>query len=287
MPRTVTVSADLGFEVTLPGATRPVRGHLRGSAPDLELWIDDPAAFAGRGDRKLVRAAATAIAGRGMRVTVTSPAGRLVTLGAARASWLQRHLTGSAHIVLARPGALAVVWRNRGRRPALPGQRLAPPTTPYPLAPTFLRRRRRAPTTTHAGWGSGEPRLVAAPHDPPWPGERRRVVPLGPAVTTVGSDPGCDVVLAGLAARHAEIRHNRADEFVLVPTDRTAECRVNGEPVTGQVLRTGSRVELGEWTFSFVRDEYADHGRPYGGRAGGEFSHQRTQPPRPTSGSAS
>ncbi len=31
---------------------------------------------------------------------------------------------------------------------------------------------------------------------------------------------------------------------------------------------------------SFFREEYADHGRPYGGRIGGELGHQRTQPSR-------
>jgi hypothetical protein len=31
---------------------------------------------------------------------------------------------------------------------------------------------------------------------------------------------------------------------------------------------------------SFYREEYADHGRPYGGRLGGEIGHQRQQPPR-------
>ena len=31
---------------------------------------------------------------------------------------------------------------------------------------------------------------------------------------------------------------------------------------------------------SFYREEYADHGRPYGGRAGGEIGHQRPQPAR-------
>ena len=31
---------------------------------------------------------------------------------------------------------------------------------------------------------------------------------------------------------------------------------------------------------SFYREEYADHGRPYGGRIGGEIGHQRPQPAR-------
>jgi hypothetical protein len=32
---------------------------------------------------------------------------------------------------------------------------------------------------------------------------------------------------------------------------------------------------------TFFREEFADHGRPYGGRVGGEIGHQRPQPERP------
>jgi len=38
---------------------------------------------------------------------------------------------------------------------------------------------------------------------------------------------------------------------------------------------------MGEWRFTFARDEYADHGRPFGGREGGELADQPVQPPRP------
>jgi hypothetical protein len=38
---------------------------------------------------------------------------------------------------------------------------------------------------------------------------------------------------------------------------------------------------MGPWTFVYARDEYADHGRPYGGREGGEGTHQPRQPERP------
>ena len=58
------------------------------------------------------------------------------------------------------------------------------------------------------------------------------------------------------------------------------ETRVNGAPVDGALLRTGTGVSLGRWYVSFFREEYADHGRPYGGRVGGEFAHQRSQPSR-------
>ncbi|MFY9679907.1 MAG: FHA domain-containing protein, partial [Glutamicibacter protophormiae] len=43
------------------------------------------------------------------------------------------------------------------------------------------------------------------------------------------------------------------------------------------VLRSGARIELGGWRLVFYREEYADHGRPYGGRNGGELAYQRPQ----------
>ena len=46
------------------------------------------------------------------------------------------------------------------------------------------------------------------------------------------------------------------------------------------LLRTGARIELGPWTLLYAREEHADHGRPYGGRIGGELGHQRPQPRR-------
>ena len=60
------------------------------------------------------------------------------------------------------------------------------------------------------------------------------------------------------------------------------ESRVDGARVQDKVLRTGDRLQVGEVCFSFFREESADHGRPYGGRQGGEFSEQREQPPRPS-----
>ena len=100
-------------------------------------------------------------------------------------------------------------------------------------------------------------------------------------MSTIGSDRGCDIVLPDLAPRHAVVRHDDADEYVL--ESRGPETRVHGAVVDRPaILRTGARVDVGPHSLSFFREEYADHGRPYGGREGGELGHQRSQPPRPS-----
>lgn len=117
-----------------------------------------------------------------------------------------------------------------------------------------------------------------APRAHPGPGDRQQVFALRGDVTTIGSDVDCDIRLSGLEPVHAEIRHDADDEFVLVRVGRPGSTRVHGAPVDTARLRTGSRVDVGGWTMSFYRDEFADHGRPYGGRIGGELGHQRSQP---------
>jgi hypothetical protein len=162
----------------------------------------------------------------------------------------------------------------------LPVAELAPPPTLFPIAPTMARRPRQPVTTTHARPGDGNPRMIMAPRRYPKPGDRQPVFALHKDVTTIGSGPGCDIRLPRLEALHAEIRHDDEDEYVLVRLGSSDGTRVNGAPVDSAVLRTASRVQLGEWTMSFFREEFADHGRPYGGRIGGELGHQRSQPSR-------
>lgn len=31
------------------------------------------------------------------------------------------------------------------------------------------------------------------------------------------------------------------------------------------VLRTGARIQMGKWCLAYFREEFADHGRPFGG----------------------
>ena len=282
----ILVEADLGFSVALPG-DRSVNGRLTGSGTALTVAVDDPDAFSGRGDAAAVRLVADALAESGLSLTVVAPSGPLVTLGAPRPPWWQRRVTGSRHI---RVEGVAALWSlARGRvwvrstARALPSGELRPPGTLWPLAPTLLRRR-RAVTTTHDPDRGGAPRLVVAPSEHPGPDERRQVFALRARVTTLGSDPRCDVVLANLEPLHAEVHHDERDEFVLLRRGSAGATRVDGGPVDRARLRTGSRVQLGEVTLSFYREEYADHGRPYGGRVGGELGHQRPQPDRPESG---
>jgi hypothetical protein len=213
-------------------------------------------------------------------VTVVGPSGPLVTLGSCRASWLQRRLTRSRHIRIERGAGLWSLARGRAQSrevSAFPPADLAPPATVWPPAPTFLRRR-RAVTTTHDPDRGGNPRLVTAPSPHPGPDDRPAVFRLRRDVTTIGSAPDSDIRLPGLAGRHAEVHHDEDDELVLIALEGTA--LVHGARVQRALLRNATRIQLGGTTLIFAREEYADHGRPYGGRIGGELGHQRTQPPR-------
>lgn len=126
------------------------------------------------------------------------------------------------------------------------------------------------PTTTHAAWGTGHPRLLVA-------GEYHRFIHLIDCeLTRVGSADTSDLVLPTTDPIHAKITHDQEDEYVL-------EMIGEGDTSHGRdaTLRTGAQFTAGPWRLVFARDEYADHGRPYGGRNGGEFAHQRRQVPRP------
>jgi hypothetical protein len=138
---------------------------------------------------------------------------------------------------------------------------------------------RYIPTTTHAEWGSGNPRLIVS-------GADRFEFPLDADLTIVGSGDRADLRVAGAAPVHAEIRHDDRDEYLLLQyaeaeTNTTPEPRKSLDGAEAIVLRSGAQFRIGEWRFTFERDEYADHGRPYGGREGGELEDQPVQPPRP------
>ncbi|QDZ15154.1 FHA domain-containing protein [Humibacter ginsenosidimutans] len=132
-------------------------------------------------------------------------------------------------------------------------------------------------TTTHAAWGAGNPRLLVSRDD------QRFVFDIEGDETRIGSAADNELRLEDLDVLHARIQHDDRDEYVLTllgsgESELPAESSDRGEPT---VLRTGARFMLGPWTVVYQRDEYADHGRPYGGREGGEGDVQYTQPPRP------
>ena len=281
MTPSLDLRADLRFSGDVPGFGR-VSGDLTGSGRELVLRVSNPVFFAGRGDAARVRHVAAALAGLGVRVSVITGGHRLLELGATRGGWLQRRLTGSPYLrVVGLRGAVAGLrGRSRAADGVLPGRELLPPPTLVPIAPT-LRRLPPAPvTTTHDPRRGGNPRLVLAVNQESRPEDGRVVFPLRGERTTFGADGGCDVRLAGLPAQQAVVVHDEDDELVLVDLAHAGSTRVDGVPVQRKILRSGNRVELGDWTFVYWRAEYADHGRPYGGRIGGELGHQRPQPGR-------
>jgi hypothetical protein len=102
----------------------------------------------------------------------------------------------------------------------------------------------------------------------------------------IGGGEDCELRLADLQPLHAEIEHDDHDEYVLTllgpASERSGSAtgEVAGQ-ASGMVLRSGAQFVLGPWRFVYERAEYADHGRPFGGREGGEGTDQLSQPARP------
>jgi hypothetical protein len=79
-------------------------------------------------------------------------------------------------------------------------------------------------------------------------------------------------MLLGLDAEHARIVHDERDEYVLYVTGRQPDAGppvLIDRPAPGRILRTGALITLGPWRLVFFREEFADHGRTFGGRVGG------------------
>lgn len=281
-------------------------GTITANGLDIKVYSSKPELFVQSRTIRLkdLRVLATALAERGLTVSVSGPDGVIVQLGAVQASVTQRVLTGSAHIGLGSRKALTPLLRRRSTGfsnvPAALLRRrstgfsnaaaaLLPPTTPWPLVPTFDRLIRRKITTTHYSFGAGRPRLFFIVGSETWNGQMPREVELLPGITTIGSSPSADLQLPGLDPFHAQIHHESDDEYVLYSL---GEVRGGSLPLPdayagGRVLRTGARMEMGQWRIGFFREEYADHGRPHGGRRGGEMGRQKPQPGRHSAGQAS
>ncbi len=273
------VSADLEFSLTPANpADPPVEGHLRGDGTRLELAVSNPQSLADLRGRRWVADFADQLARDGVAISVVAEGTELMVLGARRNSWFQRRLTGSRHIKVRklRRFARLAARGGLGGSSVFPNGELAPPPTPMPPAPTLLRKRWDV-TTTHDPTGGGRPRLVVPPGELPW--QKSREFHLRQTVTTIGSHPDSDICLEGIEPHLAEVRRNADDEYVYHQVSRVEGSRINGERVREKILRTGSRVEFGSWTLVYSREEYADHGRPYGGRVGGEAGYQRPQKP--------
>jgi hypothetical protein len=132
-------------------------------------------------------------------------------------------------------------------------------------------------TTTHDPHGGGDPSLIFTLGGFTQTDEDQRVFHLLPGVTRIGSAADADLQLSGIEPHHAEIRRDADDEYHFVQLIEGAPSSVDGRPMGTAVLRTGCRVEVGDWTMSYYREEFADHGRPYGGRVGGNNGYQRPQ----------
>lgn len=289
MARALHLEADLTLSVdTGPAGDDPGRrlsGRLTGNGRTLTLSLtglgDVPLGAPARAVADPVRDLARFLADDGITLVVAAEDRPVVSLGQVKQSFGERAVLRSAHIHVHDPRAALRMLRSRGDSggPAL--TRLVPPTTPLPLAPTLTPPRRRRVTTTHDPLGGGTPRLVYYLL-PPEDGGQRQVLLLRRGTTRIGSAEQDDLRLPDLSPGHVEIRRNPStDEYEVVPVPGVLTT-VGGSEVTSPVLlRTGAVIRTLGRSFTYVRDEYADHGRPYGGREGGEFARQRPQPPRP------
>ncbi|WP_241980191.1 FHA domain-containing protein [Cryobacterium glaciale] len=270
------------------GATDTMQGTITADGTDVTIYTSNPEMFVqGRAlNLEPLRALAAELAARKLTVSITGPVGLIARLGDVQASVTQRLVTRSPHIVLGSRNALGPLVQARLRGQArMPVAIPLPPTTVFPLAPTFDRRSRRTVTTTHYTPGSGRPRLIFVVGSQNWNGQMPREFNLLSGTTTIGSSPEADLQLPGLKPLHAEIRHDDNDEYRLFAIGEVAGSSRptdDGRSIgNGQILRTGSRLEMGPWRMGYFREEFADHGRPFGGRVGGELAVQKPQPPRP------
>ena len=268
--------ADINLDFSLQEASgEETRGSVKASGREVVVALDridvlQSQRLPSLGD---LRPLAKTLSDQGLTVVVDGPDGRIISLGAVEAPASQRVITRSPHIKLGKLGVLAPMLK-RGRRSPAPGLSLLPPGTLFPLLPTVKRRIPRSVTTTHYTRGGGRPRLIFVQDSKSWNGQVPREFSLSAERVRIGSDDSVDLQLPGLDGVHAEIVHNDRDEYVLV---RHGKVTGSFGPDSTSVLRTGSRLQMGQWCLAFFREEFADHGRPFGGRSGGEFAYQRPQ----------
>ncbi|SMX93366.1 MULTISPECIES: FHA domain-containing protein [Brevibacterium] len=278
----ITVDAELSISLDEEAGDLPFDINVTGAGSTLTVHISDPTRLPA-GDRSRLQDLATfagSLADEGARVQVVGPDGLIIEFGAVNAGMIGRIFSGSSHIRLGSPEVRRALGLRSSKKATLP----IPPIAPMlrPLLPMIRRGSHSPVTTTHYARGAGRPRLIFTREADVWDGSPPGIFELTSDVILLGSAPSCDLVLPGLAEVHAEIRHDDDDEYVVFPREPIGGGAQDPalEATAGRVLRTGARLTIGKWRLAFFREEYADHGRPYGGRQGGELSQQRRQPPR-------
>jgi hypothetical protein len=283
MTSALRIQADLNFSSTLADGTTETRGSVTADGRVIHVFVSEPVGSA-QPSSTVVRTAAASLARRGLALVLHGPNGVVLALGSVKTPTWQRLLTRSPHVQLvnlreARRALVRTGLRGRRRASASP---LTAPATPFPFFPTVSALGPRPVTTTHDPRGGGMPRLIFAWSAWPREGEVRRVAYLQSPRTTIGSASTCDIQIDGLQALHAVVDRTVDDEYVLTHVAPRGTSLIAGLPAKGSLLRTGAAIALDETRLTYFREEYADHGRPYGGRIGGELGHQRPQPtPRP------
>lgn len=280
----ITIDADLTVALLGTDDEPPFSVKITGQGRRVNVFISDPERLPiiRRAQLHEVDALARQLAAQGLTVRIEGPQGPMIEVGDVRRSMLARLVTGSSHMRLGSLSALNSVRHIQSTRSLPP----IPPVARvlFPLAPTFQRGRpRRVITTTHYAWGAGHPRLIFTVDAEQWDGVAPKVFDLTSDRITIGSSSTCDLVLPDLESMHAEIRHEPGDEYVLYAKGAVGGGAYReriGDEEQGRVLRTGALITMGRWRLAFFREEYADHGRPYGGRQGGEYAYQRPQPSR-------
>lgn len=284
MAKVLHLATDLTVDIDVPAADGNPAAHVHavvtGSGNRVHIHSDDILSLVGQPSRAAVRQMAEQLARLGLVVEISGPDGLIVSLGAVHPSMLHRLVTLSPYMRLGSWSRAAAAARAR-LRPSSRSTRLRapglPPGTPWPPFPSLARQPHVA-STTHDPGGGGNPRLYLSDTSDPdaaWP---VGVYHLSPAGIRIGSGEDVDLRLAGVDELQAEIIRTDDDEYVLIARSTRLLSTVGGLQLPRQILRTGARIQLGTWRMSYVRDEFADHGRPYGGRIGGELGHQRTQP---------
>ncbi|WP_146339721.1 FHA domain-containing protein [Nesterenkonia sp. NBAIMH1] len=277
----VRLDIDMTFSWSEPetnGRTpAPLEGSITASGKHITVTLtsEGPVLQRSRALTEAVRTLAEGLAGQGMTLSLVVPQGKVLTIGDVSARLPQRILSRSKWVRYESLRTLSRMTKPSADDDSA-GAAFLPPPTPWPLVPTVNRRIRRRVTTTHSAPGSGRPRLRLVKNHPELGPGPLMEFNLEKGRTLIGSADHCDLQLSDISAEHAEIIHDERDEYIVVSRGVTTGS-VNADSTDRVVLRTGSRLQIGPWRIIFFREEYADHGRPFGGRQGGEFSYQRPQ----------